>query len=389
LGPPSDLTPVKNDQSASSHQEHHIMISYCWAQKERMRKIADHLKSKGLSIWIDIERMEGSVLEAMARAVENSSIVIIGVSSQYKESHACRTEAEYAYKLQKRTICLMAEDDYVPRGWLGALLGNKLWYSCWDKDNNLKLDAVESVIRHIHNTFAEIKAEDIRHMPKNVAQAEKIGEKTEKRGKRGKDDEEEKDQKGSKRRKNTPNTEGNNLINLIDINPADLNTKGSTELNEGDVSLWKIDEVCSWLNANQLSAFLAFFRENQVHGNTLKFLHKERDKESFWKFFEDFEGKSSDILRFKEALNHLTQPVNRETLLKWSPEKVVQWLQSQDLSEIAELAKKDNWKGSALCGLLTASEKGNGLYTEFARELGIKNVLNQLSLLAALDTLKN
>jgi len=80
------------------------MISYCWSQQNKIKQVANHLKSFQIPIWIDVEQMEGSVLEAMADAVEQASVVIIGVSSHYKESQACRTEAEYAYKLKKELI---------------------------------------------------------------------------------------------------------------------------------------------------------------------------------------------------------------------------------------------------------------------------------------------
>jgi len=105
-----------SQQSSGAEDGGHIMISYCWAQKERARDFANYLKSLGLNIWIDVEQMEGSVLEAMADAVENASTVLIFLSSQYKESQACRTEAEYTYKLKKDVLCIMAEDGYQPRG---------------------------------------------------------------------------------------------------------------------------------------------------------------------------------------------------------------------------------------------------------------------------------
>ena len=40
-------------------------------------------------------------------------------------------EAEYAYRLKKTMIFVAAEDGYSAKGWLGALLGNSLWYSPW------------------------------------------------------------------------------------------------------------------------------------------------------------------------------------------------------------------------------------------------------------------
>jgi len=122
---------VGNQNQNRNERKGQVMISYCWAQKEQAKRIANYLKSKNVPVWIDIEQMEGSILEAMAKAVEESSVILIFLSSRYKDSQACRTEAEYAYKLKKEIICIMAEENYEPRGWLGAILGNKLWYNPW------------------------------------------------------------------------------------------------------------------------------------------------------------------------------------------------------------------------------------------------------------------
>lgn len=37
------------------------------------------------------------------------------------------SEAEYAYQRRKRVIPLMMEPSYSPDGWLGIILGSKLW----------------------------------------------------------------------------------------------------------------------------------------------------------------------------------------------------------------------------------------------------------------------
>lgn len=55
----------------------------------------------------------------MADAVEKSAIVLLCMSRKYKESPNCRTEAEYAYKLEKTLIPLKVEKSYEPDGWLG------------------------------------------------------------------------------------------------------------------------------------------------------------------------------------------------------------------------------------------------------------------------------
>jgi len=124
-----NLKPGKRPELSSAPkagQPGHVMISYSWGQKERMRELAHHLKEAGLPIWIDVEEMEGSILEKMAQAVENSDVMVIGVSASYHDSQACHMEAEYGHRLKKSMIFVMAEEGYNARGWLGLMLEAKI-----------------------------------------------------------------------------------------------------------------------------------------------------------------------------------------------------------------------------------------------------------------------
>ena len=49
------------------------------------------LQEDGFRVWIDVDQMEGSTLEAMAGAVEHAAVVLIGASEKYKMSPNCRT----------------------------------------------------------------------------------------------------------------------------------------------------------------------------------------------------------------------------------------------------------------------------------------------------------
>lgn len=69
----------------------HIMISYQWDVQETLIKVKNKLQQSGFNVWMDLEQMGGSTLEAMARAVENSSVVLVCVSQKYKESANCRS----------------------------------------------------------------------------------------------------------------------------------------------------------------------------------------------------------------------------------------------------------------------------------------------------------
>eukprot|EP00457_Paulinella_chromatophora_P002999 gb/GEZN01003004.1/.p1 GENE.gb/GEZN01003004.1/~~gb/GEZN01003004.1/.p1 ORF type:complete len:539 (-),score=79.97 gb/GEZN01003004.1/:594-2210(-) len=115
------------EEKLKSTDQKHIMISYSWAQKG-MRILATKLKEAGFKVWLDVNEMSGSTVEAMASAVENSSLVIIGVSKAYQQSANCRLECEYAHQRKIPWIPVMAEANFQPNGWLGILMGSKLWF---------------------------------------------------------------------------------------------------------------------------------------------------------------------------------------------------------------------------------------------------------------------
>eukprot|EP00051_Salpingoeca_urceolata_P029183 m.489174 g.489174 ORF g.489174 m.489174 type:complete len:563 (+) comp26461_c0_seq1:107-1795(+) len=112
----------------------HVMLSYQWDHQPLMVYIKDNLQSRGYKVWMDIEQMKASTLEAMAKAIEDAAVVIVCMTPRYKQSESCRTEGEYAFAMRKKVIPLMAEQGYRPDGWLGALLGTKLWYDMSDPE---------------------------------------------------------------------------------------------------------------------------------------------------------------------------------------------------------------------------------------------------------------
>ncbi|XP_064596636.1 uncharacterized protein LOC135463305 [Liolophura sinensis] len=106
----------------------HVMISYQWDSQDVLLKVRDQLRTQGYNIWMDVDCMEGSTLQAMADAVENSAAVLMCMSRKYKDSPNCRAEAEYAFQRRVPIIPLLMEDGYKADGWLGILLGSKLFF---------------------------------------------------------------------------------------------------------------------------------------------------------------------------------------------------------------------------------------------------------------------
>jgi len=66
------------------------MLSYNWSHKDVVRQLNCELKSAGYHTWIDVDRMTGSTLKAMAEAIEGSAVVLMFISEGYKNSPACR-----------------------------------------------------------------------------------------------------------------------------------------------------------------------------------------------------------------------------------------------------------------------------------------------------------
>jgi len=135
----------------------HIMLSYCWANQPIVVQLANDLKAAGFSVWLDIDQMAGSTLEAMADAVENSCVVLCAISDAYKNSAACRVEGEYAYTLKKPVIPILVEADYRASGWLGALLGTKLWYDVSTPD--LLTASLPKLMPELEKAAAEAKTD--------------------------------------------------------------------------------------------------------------------------------------------------------------------------------------------------------------------------------------
>ena len=66
-------------------------------------------------------------MSAMADAVENSEFVIMCMSDSYKQSTYCQAEAEYAFKCKRRLLPLVMRPGYKPDGWLGFMIGTRIY----------------------------------------------------------------------------------------------------------------------------------------------------------------------------------------------------------------------------------------------------------------------
>ena len=135
-----------------------VMLSYEWHHQTQVMQLKEELNARGFNVWMDVDRMMGSTLEAMAAAIESSDAIVMCVSRRYKESQACRTEAEYAYTRKKCLIPVMVEKGYKPDGWLGILVGSKLYYNMFNTDMmQQSIPGLVTAVEAIHNDSAAPK----------------------------------------------------------------------------------------------------------------------------------------------------------------------------------------------------------------------------------------
>eukprot|EP01048_Picozoa_sp_COSAG05_P002804 COSAG05_NODE_122_length_17611_cov_47.044655_2_plen_321_part_00 len=94
-----------------------------------VKRIVNELQVRGYIIWFDLHNMKGSTVDSMSEAVENSAVMLSCISRAYKESSNCRLEMQYGHQQEVDLIPMMMEDGYKPTGWLGLLIGTRLYFN--------------------------------------------------------------------------------------------------------------------------------------------------------------------------------------------------------------------------------------------------------------------
>lgn len=139
----------------------HVMVSYCWANKDKAKIVSQKLRLLGFDVWRDedgsscVPPMKGNINSVMADAVESSALVVAIISEGYKKSANCRMEAEYAFQLKRNEVLdmvyIMADPNYTTLtkerrvdGWLGLMVGQSLWYPAFD--DAMIDDSVHSIV---------------------------------------------------------------------------------------------------------------------------------------------------------------------------------------------------------------------------------------------------
>jgi hypothetical protein len=140
-----------------------IMISYSHKNRQICFQIHEQLTKDGFRVWIDKDCLRGSTMIGIANAIENSESVLICMSSMYKQSVYCQSEAHYAFERECRLIPIIIESNYKPDGWLGIIVSGKIYVNFIKDDFTFAYEKLKSEInqqRHQQLSHSSIKTED-------------------------------------------------------------------------------------------------------------------------------------------------------------------------------------------------------------------------------------
>ncbi|XP_070551878.1 uncharacterized protein [Ptychodera flava] len=127
----------------------HVMISYCWKNKDIVWKIEEALRTRGINTWIDKSNIGSELYEGMAAGVDGANAVILCISDDYCRSENCEREAKYAGDKKKVIIPIKLERASIAP-WIKLLIAGKIYISFSDGDSGEKFNEnIESLTKNL------------------------------------------------------------------------------------------------------------------------------------------------------------------------------------------------------------------------------------------------
>ncbi|XP_070542452.1 uncharacterized protein [Ptychodera flava] len=274
---------------ADTQKKGHIMLSYNWNNQEVVLKINKRLREEGYNTWIDVENMSGSILEAMAVAVQEASLILVCYCKSYQKSANCRTEGEYVFNLKKEFIPLRMQN-FKAENWLGALLGSHLYVDFTDHHSNFD-EKMTQLLR-------QIKQRNHPTLPQQTPLTET-------------DSKDVVPDTGKKRTASIASISPNTELSRPSSSELDFPTRSSPLppilTKEDKVREWTSDEVKNWFTTSQINRYNEAML-SRLTGHNLIQLHNLRKEapEFFYKCLQtDFGMDLLDILKFAQELENL------------------------------------------------------------------------------------
>ena len=132
-----------------------MFLSYCWANKQIVRRLREILELAGIDCWMDENFLVGGeqLFDEIDKGISASRLFLACVSDQYSSSENCKKEVLLAND-RKRTILpiLIANCEvWPPRGDTAVVLAGKLYVDLSTEDKFQ--DSSKSLITAIKKTL--------------------------------------------------------------------------------------------------------------------------------------------------------------------------------------------------------------------------------------------
>lgn len=115
--------PLFDKHGVPIEQKFDIMLSYQWDIQDFVRNVYMEMDMKTFKTWMDIwGGMQGNINEAMATAVENSTIMVSFLTEKYQKSVNCNLELMYAKQNQMPIIFIKVEPNLQLKDWIQELV---------------------------------------------------------------------------------------------------------------------------------------------------------------------------------------------------------------------------------------------------------------------------
>ena len=163
----------ESPELCSNNKEKHIMFSYSWSQQDKVKSIYNKVKQELYysKLWIDFEKMKGNILQTMNDAIENSYLILVFLSSNYKKSKNCKIESELIIGKQKKFILIKLEKNYPytsqneleEDNWLAKLYKDQFY-----------IDLSEMNLDNLNRLIKDIQSDTIEYYRKNKIYKENL-----------------------------------------------------------------------------------------------------------------------------------------------------------------------------------------------------------------------
>ncbi|XP_033120535.1 uncharacterized protein LOC117119762 isoform X2 [Anneissia japonica] len=104
----------------------YIMVSFQSKYREIVRRIVDRLRKEGYIVWMDETDMENRIADDLANAIKDAEVVLVCLSSNYKDSVYCERESNNVAHFRKPFIVLMMER-FTMDGWVANYYSERLY----------------------------------------------------------------------------------------------------------------------------------------------------------------------------------------------------------------------------------------------------------------------